>query len=89
MELVENRLWESANTWYVDLTSTSTSTTPGPTMKTARGGHGCSIIRIGTKSYGIVAGGSNSGFLDTTELINLDQESPTWTEGMQDKSKIV
>ena len=58
-------------------------------MKTARGGHGCSIFRIGTKSYGIVAGGSNSGFLDTTELINLDQESPTWTEGMQAKSKIV
>ena len=78
----------SANTWYVDLTTTTV--TPGPTMKTGRYGHGCSVFQHGTQSYGIVSGGSKRGsYLDSTELINLDQESPSWTKGMQDKSKIV
>ena len=81
--------YSSANTWFVHLTSTKV--TPGPTMKTRRVWHGCSIFQNGTKSFGIVAGGYNynSGYLDSTEMIDFDQESPTWTEGMQDKSKIV
>jgi len=69
----------SANTWYVDLTTTKV--TPGPTMKTERRSHSCSIFQHGTKSYGIVSGGYKGGYLDSTEMINLDQESPTWTEG--------
>ena len=73
-----------ANTWYVDLTTTRV--TPGPTMKTERYFHGCSTFQHGTKSFGIVAGGPLE---DSTEMIDLDQESPKWTEGMQDKSKIV
>ena len=78
----------SASTWYMDLTTTRA--TPGPTTKTGRNWHGCSIFQDGTKSYGIVSGGiDNSGRLDSTEMINLDQESPAWTEGRQDKSKIV
>ena len=76
--------YTSANTWYVDLTTTTV--TPGPTMKTNRRFHGCSIVQHGTKSFGIVAGGFGK---DSTEMINLDQESPEWTEGIQDKSKIV
>ena len=83
----------SASTWFVDLTTTIF--TPGPTMKTGRNGHGCSIFRHGTKTFGIVSGGHNTEKspttaqpLDSTEMINLDQESPKWTEGMQDKSKI-
>jgi len=69
-----------ANTWFVDLTTTTF--TPGPTMKTERGWHGCSIFQSGNKSFGIVAGGYNwNGYLDSTEVIDLDQESPTWTEG--------
>ena len=80
----------SANTWYVDLTTTRVTPTPGPTMKTGRSNHGCSVFQHGTKSYGIISGGWH-GYdrLDSTEMINLDQESPSWTEGMQDKSKIV
>ena len=74
----------SASTWYVDLTTTRV--TPGPTMKTGRSGHGCAIFQHGTKSFGIVAGGYER---DSTEIIELDQESPEWTDGMQDKSKIV
>ena len=78
----------SANTWLVDLTTTKV--TPGLTMKTKRYGHGCSIFHEGTKSFGIVSGGSGFGeYLDSTEMIDLDQESPTWIEGMQAKSKIV
>ena len=80
---------ESASTRLVDLTTLAD--TPGPTMKTRRVGHGCSIFQNGTKSFGIVSGGYNHycGYLDSTEMIDLDQESPTWTEGMQVKSKIV
>ena len=78
----------SANTWYVDLTTTRV--TPGPTMKTGRYEHGCSVFQHGTKSYGIISGGRDgSDRLDSTEMIGLDQESPSWTEGMQDKFKIV
>ena len=78
----------SANTWYVDLTTTAV--TPGPTMKTGRYVHGCSLFQHGTKSFGIVSGGYNGEqYLDSTEMIELDQDSPTWTEGMQDKFKIV
>ena len=74
----------SANTWYVDLTTTRV--TPGPTMKTGRSGHGCAIFQHGTKTFGIVGGGL---WVDSSEMIELDQESPEWIEGMQDKSKIV
>ena len=75
----------SANTWYVDLTTTKV--TPGPTMKTGRNRHGCSVLQHGTKSYGIISGGYDGSRLDSTEIIDFDQESPSWTEGMQDKSK--
>merc|ERR1711953_427322 len=66
----------SANTWFVDLTTTNV--TPGPTMKTGRSGHGCAIFQHGTKSYGIVAGGVGK---DSTEMIGLDQGSPEWIKG--------
>ena len=76
----------SAKTWFVDLTTTAV--TPGPTMKTGRYVHGCSLFQHGTKSFGIVSGGQGyPNNLDSTETINFDQESPIWTEGMQDKSK--
>ena len=78
----------SANTWYVDLSTTTF--TPGPTMNVRRSSHGCSIVHLGTKTYGVVSGGYGHGrYLHSTEWIDLDQESPRWTEGMQVKSKIV
>ena len=83
-----DNLYSSANTWFVDLTTTRVA--PGPTMKTERVAHGCSKFQHGTKSFGIVSGGWSSGkWLDSTEMIELDQESPTWIEGMQAKSEIV
>ena len=80
----------SANTWLVDLTTTTF--TPGPAMKTGREMHGCAILQNGSKSFGIVSGGYNhygGGELDSTEMIDLDQESHEWFRGMQDQSKIV
>ena len=72
---------DASSTWFVDLTTTTV--TPGPSMKTERGYHGCSIFQHGNKSFGIVSGGfSNRTRLDSTEMIDLDQESPKWTEGM-------
>merc|ERR1711953_1005387 len=47
----------SASTWFVELT-TSTFT-PGPTMKTERRGHGCATLHLESKTYGIVSGGYN------------------------------
>merc|ERR1712029_752681 len=43
----------------------------------------CSFKINGTKSFGIVSGGLDEDrySLDSTEMIELDQESPTWTEG--------
>ena len=76
--------WSSTNTWFVDLTTTTV--TPGPTMKTGRSGHGCSIFHLGRKTFAIVSGGRNERFLDSTEMIDFDQESSTWAEGIHDKS---
>jgi len=70
----------SSSTWFVDLTTTRV--TPGPTMKTGRTYHGCSVFQHGAKSYGIISGGQyGSDRLDSTEIIDFDQESPSWTEG--------
>ena len=82
----QDRSISTPNTWYVDLTTTRV--TPGPTMKTGRSNHGCSVFQHGTKSYGIISGGWDGSRLDSTEIIDFDQESPSWTEGMQDKFKI-
>ena len=78
----------STSTWFVDLTKSIF--TPGPTMKTKRKLHGCATLHLGSKTYGIVSGGYVGWKnLHSTEIIDLDQESPKWTEGIQDKSKIV
>merc|ERR1711860_248358 len=77
----------SASTWFVDLTTTRF--TPGPKMTSRRREHGCSTLQLGRKTFGVVAGGYYYGELDSTEWIDLKEDSPTWTEGMQDKSKIV
>ena len=79
----------SASTWFVDLTTTTF--TPGPKMTSTRHSHGCSTLQLGRKTFGIVAGGGSDSTERSvsTEIIDLEEDSPTWTEGMQDKSKIV
>merc|ERR1711860_260074 len=66
----------SASTWFVDLTKTTV--TPGPKMTSKRSGHGCSTLQLGRKTFGVVAGGQ---YLASTEWIDLEEDSPTWTEG--------
>merc|ERR1712047_233865 len=66
----------SASTWFVDLTKTTV--TPGPKMTSRRYLHGCSTFQLGRKTFGIVAGGL---VRDSTEWIDLEEDSPTWTEG--------
>merc|ERR1711860_3979 len=67
----------SASTWFVDLTTTTF--TSGPKMTSRRSGHACSTLQLGRKNFGIVAGGF--GGFDSTEWIDLEEDSPTWTEG--------
>merc|ERR1711860_31734 len=69
----------SASTWFGDLTTTTV--TPGPKMTSTRRGHGCSTFNLGRKTFGVVAGGYYTNYLDSTELIDLEEDSPTWTEG--------
>merc|ERR1711860_175824 len=66
----------SASTWFVDLTTTTF--TAGPKMTSRRSSHGCATLQLGRKTFGVVAGGS---YLDSTEWIDLEEDSPTWTEG--------
>merc|ERR1712004_20626 len=70
----------SASTWFVDLTTTTV--TPGPKMTSRRDSHGCSTFHLGRKTFGVVAGGyDHPNYLDSTEWIDLEEDSPTWTEG--------
>merc|ERR1711860_341086 len=50
---------------------------PGPSMTSPRTAHGCSTLHLGRKTFGVVAG----GYTDSTEWIDLKEDSPTWTEG--------
>merc|ERR1712137_337460 len=67
---------DSASTWFVDLTKTRF--TPGPKMTSPRTSHGCSTLQLGRKTFGVVAGGY--GPLDSTEWIDLKEDSPTRSE---------
>merc|ERR1711860_322788 len=70
----------SASTWFVDLTTTTF--TSGPMMTSRRWRHGCATLQLGRKTFGVVAGGREyTNYLDSTEWIDLEEESPTWTEG--------
>merc|ERR1712004_627305 len=70
----------SASTWFVDLTTTTV--TPGPKMTSARSSHSCSTFNLGRKTFGVVAGGYDyPNVLDSTEWIDLEEDSATWTEG--------
>merc|ERR1711860_59691 len=70
----------SASTWFVDLITTTF--TPGPKMTSARSGHACSTLQLGRKIFGVVAGGFDYlNGLDSTEWVDLEEDSPAWTEG--------
>ena len=52
----------------------------GPSLNTGRGGHSCSTMRNGEKTFIIVAGGFNGGgYLDSVEI--YDPTDNTWHSG--------
>merc|ERR1711860_430512 len=51
-------------------------------MTSRRRNHGCSTLQLGRKTFGVVAGGyDRPNVLDSTEWIDLEEDSPTWSEG--------
>merc|ERR1719231_2042954 len=51
-------------------------------MTSKRRAHACSTLQLGRKNFGVVAGGyDHPNYFDSTEWIDLEEESPTWTEG--------
>ena len=75
---------KASETWYLDLQTLDF--TAGPRLQQRRTNHGCATLRVGGKSYGLVAGGYDNNFLDSTEILDLQQSNPTWTSGMYETS---
>jgi len=76
----------SSKMYYLDLKTMEF--TPGPSMQTARTGHGCAALHLEDKTYGVISGGSNGTYaFDSTEMMDFDQSNPTWTDGKQDNLK--
>merc|ERR1711953_334594 len=70
----------SSKMYYLDLKTMEF--TPGPSMQTARTGHGCAALHLEDKTYGVISGGSNGTYaFDSTEMMDFDQSNPTWTDG--------
>merc|ERR1711860_80076 len=70
----------ASTSWFVDLTTTRF--TPGPKMTSTRNDHGCSTLQLGRKTFGVVAGGYDyPNYFDSPEWIDLEEDSPTRTEG--------
>ena len=70
---------DSAATWYFDMESLDFIV--GPKMQNERANHGCATLNLGTKSYAIVAGGYSRDWLDSTEILDLQQNNPNWSDG--------
>jgi len=69
----------SSKTYYLNMDTMEF--TEGPSMQSAREKHGCAALHLGGKTYGIMTGGYNGGYLDSTEFLAFDQPNPTWTDG--------
>ena len=55
--------------------------TNGPNLKTARAGHGCGELEVDGKSYIVVSGGYNNGYLRSTEILDKDNVGQGWQNG--------
>ena len=57
--------------------------TKGPQMEEARVGHGCVLFMHNNHNYALVSGGyySFSGYLSSTEILDLDSGLMEWTKG--------
>ena len=54
--------------------------TSGPLLMEGRRYHGCSILNTGTDSFVVVAGGYNGTYMDSTEVMDLN-EPTMWKTG--------
>ena len=66
-------------TYFVDIHNWKW--TKGPQMEEARAAHGCVLFMHNNHNYALVAGGFNSDYLSSTEILDLDSGILEWTKG--------
>ena len=74
----------SNKTWIVDPTN-EFKITEGPSLNVGRLFHGCAKMTLNGRTILVVAGGYNSGFLDSVEILD-PSENNIWTQGLYLKS---
>ena len=78
----QNRSLSPAKSYLLNLDTLDI--TSGPRLQIARGSHGCGSFKLGSKTYGIIGGGNGyDGYIDSTEILDLEQVNPKWTDGKQ------
>ena len=70
----------SKKTWIVDPTN-EFKITEGPSLNKGRYGHGCAKMSLNGRTILVVAGGYNSGALDSVEILD-PLGNNVWTQGM-------
>ena len=55
--------------------------TEGPSLNNGRAAHGCAKMTLNGRTILVVAGGYNSGFLDSVEILD-PLGNNVWTPGM-------
>ena len=75
-----------AETYFIDVETNQL--TNGPSLKTARYGHGCGELEVDGKSYIIISGGSgsNGDYVRSTEMLDKDNVGQGWQKGKTLKS---
>ena len=70
---------QRAETYFIYLETNQL--TNGPSLKTARSNHGCGELEVDGKSYIVVSGGYNNGYLRSTEILDKDNVGQGWQNG--------
>ena len=70
----------SNKTWIVDPTN-EFQITEGPSLNKGRAYHGCAKMTLNGRTILVVAGGYNSGALDSVEILD-PSENNVWTQGL-------
>ena len=66
-------------TYFIDVKTNQL--TNGPSLNTARNNHACGELQVKGKSYIIVTGGYNDGFLRSTEVLDKNNFGQGWQKG--------
>ena len=54
----------------------------GPSLNKGRNSHGCAKMTLNGRTILVVAGGYNSGYLDSVEILDPQGNNNVWTQGM-------